>query len=76
MGDNQELKYPSWQNPLRDAMLEVDPRKLAAKIQQVDALISERLQAIASDTDHRDEREAIADAASMLLVLKKEERQF
>jgi hypothetical protein len=70
---DSELKYPSWQTPLRETLLEVDPKKLAKKIQGVEALISERLHAMASGTDHHDEREAIADAASILRVLKKDE---
>jgi hypothetical protein len=73
MGDSDKLKYPSWQTPLREAVLEADPKKLAKKIQEVEARISERLQAIASDADHQDERQAIAHAASILRVLKKEE---
>jgi hypothetical protein len=70
--DSEELKYPSWQAPLRAALLEVDGEKLAKKIQKVEALISDGLQATASGTDHHDEREAIADAASIPGVLKKD----
>ena len=70
---DSELKYPSWQTPLREALLEVNPKKLAKKIQDVEAAISKRLQVIASDADHEDERRAIADATSILRVLKKQE---
>ena len=70
---DSELKYPSWQTPLRQSLLEGNPEKLAKKIREVEARISERLLAMSSDTDHRDEREAIADAAAILRVLKKEE---
>jgi hypothetical protein len=73
VSDSEELKYPSWQIPLRKAVLEADPEKLAKRITQVEALIAERLQTIASATHHQDEREAIADAASILRVLKKGE---
>ena len=73
MSDNEELKYPNWQAPLRKAVLEADPKKLAKKIEEVEALIGERLRAIASDAAHEDERRAIADAASILHVLKKED---
>ncbi len=68
-----ELKYTSWQTPLRQALLEGNTEKLAKKIEEVEARIYERLLAMASDTGHRDEREAIADAASILRVLKKDE---
>ena len=68
-----ELRYPSWQTPLRQALLEGKPEKLAKKIREVEARISERLLEMASDTGRRDERQAIADAAAILRVLKKEE---
>jgi hypothetical protein len=70
---DSELKYPSWQTPLRQALLEGKPEKLAKKIAEVEALISERLRAIVFGTDHQDEREAIANAVSILRVLKKGE---
>jgi len=70
---DSELKYPSWQTPLRQALLEGNPEKLVKKIEEVEARIYERLLAMASDTGHRDERDAIVDAASILRVLKKEE---
>ena len=72
MRDNEELNYPSWQLPLRKAVLEGDPKRLAERIKKVEAAISERLQAMAS-ADHEDERRAIADATSILRVLKKQE---
>ena len=70
---DSELRYPSWQTPLRQALIEGNPEKLAKKIEEVEARISERLVAMASDTGHHDERDAIVDAASILRVLKKEE---
>jgi hypothetical protein len=73
VSDSEELKYPSWQVPLRKAVLEADPKKLAKRIAEVEALISERLRAIASGTGYQEEREAIANAASILRVLKKDE---
>ena len=72
VGDNEELQYPSWQVPLREALREVDPEKLAKKIGEVEARISDRLLEMAPDTDHRDEREAIVDASAILRVLKKD----
>jgi hypothetical protein len=67
-----ELKYPSWQTPLQEAILEFDREKLAEQIQAVENLIFERLQAIASDTNHHDEQQALANAAFILRKLKKE----
>jgi hypothetical protein len=70
---DSELKYPSWQTPLRQALLEGNPEKLAKKIREVEVRISERLLEMAPDTDPQDERQAIVDAAAILRVLKKEE---
>ncbi len=70
---DSELKYPSWQTPLRRALLEGNPEKLAKKIREVEARMSERLLEMAPDPERRDERQAIVDAAAILRVLKKEE---
>jgi hypothetical protein len=67
-----KLNYPSWQIPLQEAILELDLKKLAERIQGVEILISDRLQELSSDTDTRDEQQALADAASILRTLKKE----
>jgi hypothetical protein len=67
-----ELKYPRWQTPLQEAILEFDPEKLSERIQNVKTLMFERLQEMSSDTSHHDERQALADAASILRGLKKD----
>jgi len=66
-----ELKYPSWQSPLQEAILEFDREILAKKIQEVETLMFERLQEISSDPDHHDERQALSDATTILRGLKK-----
>jgi hypothetical protein len=66
-----ELKYPSWQGPLQEAILELDRKMFANKIQEVESLMFERLQEITSDPDHHDERQALADGTSILRGLKK-----
>jgi hypothetical protein len=67
-----ELRYPSWQIPFQEAIFELDREKLAERIQAVEILIFERLQALSSDTEDNDERQAFADAASTLSLLKAE----
>jgi len=69
---DNELKYPTWQVPLREAILEFDSKKLDEKIQKVKALIFDRLEKMSSETGHQEERQALADALSMLRVLKEE----
>ncbi len=66
-----ELKYPSWQSPLQEAILEFDPETLAEKIQEVETLMFERLQEISSESDHHAERQALSDATTILRRLKK-----
>jgi hypothetical protein len=67
-----ELRYPSWQTPLQEAILELDRERLAERIQEVETIIFERLQTLSSQTDHKDERQALSDAAFILRKLKKE----
>jgi hypothetical protein len=66
-----ELKYPSWQSPLQEAILELDRETFAKKIQEVETLMFERLQEITSDPDHHDERQALVDATTILRGLKR-----
>jgi hypothetical protein len=66
-----ELKYPSWQSPLQEAILELDREMFAKKIQEVETLMFERLQEITSDPDHHDERQVLVDATTILRGLKK-----
>jgi hypothetical protein len=65
------LKYPSWQGPLQEAILELDRETFVKKIQEVETLMFERLQEMSSDPDHYDERQALSDATTMLRGLKK-----
>jgi hypothetical protein len=67
-----ELRYPGWQIPLQEAIFELDREKLAERIQAVEVLIFERIQALSSDTEDNDERQALANAASTLSLLKAE----
>jgi hypothetical protein len=66
-----ELKYPSWQRPLREAILEFDRETLTEKIKEVETLVLKRLKEMSSDPDHDDERQALADATTVLCELKK-----
>ena len=72
----EELKYPTWQAPLQEAVLEFDPERLSQKIQKVEAVVFKRLQELSSDSDHHGERQAIADAFSTLRVLKTEKLSY
>src|SRR6267154_3076045 len=66
-----ELKYPKWEREFQETILEFDQDKLPEKAQRFENAVSVRLQELASDSDHHDEREAIADATTTISVLKK-----
>jgi hypothetical protein len=72
----EELKYPTWQASLREALLEFEPDRLSNKIQKIEAVVFKRLQELSSDSDHHAERQAIADAFSTLRVLKTEKLSY
>jgi hypothetical protein len=67
-----EFKYPSWQIPLQEAILELDHERLAEKIKEVEAIMSDRLHTMPSAANNNDERQALADGASILRELRKE----
>ena len=72
----EELKYPIWQGPLQDAIVEFNPERLSQKIQRAEAVVFKRLQELSSDSDHHGERQAIADAFSTLRVLKADKLSY
>jgi len=75
MAEN-ELKFPEWQEPLRDAILERDPQQLADKTQKIEALIRARLQqlrmAISGDSESRTEEQALMDALNVIRIVLKD----
>ena len=67
MGE-EELKFPEWQEPLQDLILEFDPEKLLEKVKKVETLIIERHQQLVGASS-QDERDALSDALSIIRVL-------
>lgn len=66
----EELRFPEWQKPYRDAMLEFGEEKLPEKLKIAKAAIYQRLEALAGDSNHHEERQAINDALNGLNVLR------
>lgn len=67
------LKFPEWQLPLQDLILEFDRTRLREKMQRVEAIIYDRLQQLPQNGDvHVAERDAISDAASILRAIKRD----
>ena len=68
---DEVIRYAEWREPYQRALLELDQKKLRDQIASAETAISNRLQAIAGDSNHRAERQAIADALSSMRVLKR-----
>ena len=65
-----------WQTIVQQAIVEVDPEKLRAKIAEAESLIFGRLQVIGQDGSSYEERNALHDASNTLLTLKREVLKF
>ena len=70
------MRYPEWQGPLQEALLEVDREKLQSKMMKAEEAIFQRLQQLAGTSDSEAERQAIEDAISALRVLKTEKLNY
>jgi hypothetical protein len=64
-----------WQNIIREAVVEMDPEKLRAKIAEAESVIFGRLQTIGQDSKN-EERSALQEASNTLLKLKREVLKF
>ena len=66
------LRYPDWQKPYHDALVELDREKLKCRVVAAEAAIFSRLQTMSSSSDSSGEMQAIEDALASLCYLKKE----
>ena len=73
------LRYPAWQRAYEAALLELDRKKLLERVHTAEAVIFNRLQALAQIPDspeHAAERQAMEDALNALRVLKRNKLNF
>jgi len=68
--NDSEVKYPQWQLPLQQAILEVDRNRLPDKIQKAETAVHERVRALEQRASGHEERLALSDAMSTLKALK------
>lgn len=73
---NEELKFPEWQAPLQDLILEFDPKKLSKKIQKVETVIFERQQQLYQESDGHAERVALNDGLNIIRLIKRDKLGF
>ena len=72
MNQTYDLRYPQWQGPLQEAILEFDGEELTEKAHQAEAAILERLRELRQSTDGYDEQAAISYGLSLLRSIKAE----
>jgi hypothetical protein len=70
---SRELKYPQWQEPFRNAIIEFSTQQLGEKLQKVEAMILDRLRVLSSDIKSLGERQALLDAISIIRILKRDQ---
>jgi hypothetical protein len=72
MNEENELRYPKWQIPVQDAILETSLAQFPEKVRAAEAKISERLRQIGQSNGDRHERDAIDFSLSLLRAIKQE----
>jgi hypothetical protein len=65
------VKYPEWEQQYRDAMLELNLKKLAQRIENAETAIVRRQRTLIGSVDDLAERIAIHDALSGLNALRR-----
>ena len=73
---DERLKFPTWQEPLRELILEGDHDEVLQKITEVEKLISERRQQLWKDGNGIIERDALDDAVHLLRTIKRNSKTF
>jgi hypothetical protein len=73
---DSELKYPEWQGPLQELILEFNREKLPGKIQNVETLISKRLRQLRDEMNGLAEIQAINDGLAVLRIIKRDKLDY
>ena len=63
------LKYPTWQEPYREAVIETNPALLKQKISGAQQVAILRFKELENSSDHRAELRALTDALTALKIL-------
>jgi hypothetical protein len=71
----EQFRYPQWQVPLREAILEFDAERMSVKVQTAEKAIRDRLQVLGSENHDFHERQALTDGLATLEILKRRKRR-
>jgi len=63
------LKYPTWQEPYRAAVIEANPKQLKQRISTAQQTAILRLRQLENSADHHHELIALTDALTALKIL-------
>jgi hypothetical protein len=66
-----ELRYPSWQEPVRLAVMESDPQKREEKIKTALQAVEARRAELHGAADHHEERLALQDAVNTINLVRR-----
>ncbi len=70
------LRFPEWQKPYLDALVELDPEKLPERVASAETAIIQRMEQFTASPDSEVERRAVKDALDALYVLKRDKLNF
>ncbi|HXN24797.1 MAG TPA: hypothetical protein VOA41_18850 [Candidatus Dormibacteraeota bacterium] len=71
-----ELRFPTWQKPYLEALVELDLKTLSQRIAAAESAIFLRCRALAVNPDGQQERQALDDALFSLRCLKRQKLKF
>jgi hypothetical protein len=71
---NEKLQYPLWQQPLVDAILELNPRKRQTKLQKAEEIITLRMRELRCGQECELEGRLLHDGLTLVKGLR--EQQF
>jgi hypothetical protein len=74
--EDHKLKYPEWQVPLQEVVLESDLDQLPRKIERLESVIFERLQQLCTNAAAAPEKQAIDDALKILRSVQRERLNY
>ncbi|HXN25002.1 MAG TPA: hypothetical protein VOA41_19895 [Candidatus Dormibacteraeota bacterium] len=70
------LRFPVWQKPYQEALVELDSKALPKRIAEAETAIFLRTRALSVNPDGQQERQALDDALFSLRCLRREKPNF